>query len=48
MRTDGHDVSRFAPRSTLPAIDHEAHGPISTLMRLVSWLGRWRGTQPAI
>lgn len=48
MRTDGHDQTRFAARMPLPPIDHEAHGPISTLMRLVSWLGRWRGTQPAI
>ena len=52
MRTDGHDVSRFAPRTApripMPAVDHEAHGPISALLRLISWLGRWRGSQPAI
>lgn len=40
MRTDGHDASRFVPRGALPAIDHEANGPISALVRLTAWLGR--------
>jgi hypothetical protein len=48
MRTDGHDVSRFAPRGAVPATDRHATGPIGALLRLVSWLGRWRGSQPAI
>ena len=43
MRTDGHDTSRFALRSPLPAIDHEANGPISALVQLTAWLGRLRG-----
>ena len=42
MRTDGHDVSRFAPRAAMPAIDHEANGPISALVRLTTWLGSLR------
>ena len=43
MRTDGRDRSRFAPRAALPAIDHEADGPVSALVRLTTWLGRvWR------
>ncbi|WP_448171467.1 hypothetical protein [Rhizobacter fulvus] len=46
MRTDGHDTSRFAPRSRLPAIDHEANGPISALVRLAAWFSNWR-TAPA-
>jgi hypothetical protein len=42
MGTDGHDVSRFAPRRALPAIDHQANGPISALVRLVAWFSSWR------
>ncbi len=42
MRTDGHDVSRFAPRGALPAIDHEASGPISALVRLMARFASWR------
>jgi hypothetical protein len=42
MRTDGHDVSRFARRTAMPAIDHEANGPISALVRLATWLGSLR------
>ena len=27
----------------MPAIDHEAHGPVSALVQLTAWLGRrWR------
>ncbi len=49
MRTDGHDVSRFVPRAAVPPIDHEANGPISALVRALSWAVRaWRGrTSPA-
>jgi len=43
MRTDGHDASRFVPRSAMPAIDHEAHGPVSALVQLTAWLGRLWG-----
>ncbi len=43
MRTDGHDVSRFAPRGARPAIDDEANGPISALVRLMAWFASWRG-----
>lgn len=42
MRTDGHDVSRFAPRSAMPVIDHEANGPLSALVRLAAWFSSWR------
>jgi hypothetical protein len=40
MRSDGHDSSRFVPRAPMPAIDHEANGPISALVQLTAWLGR--------
>lgn len=40
MRNDGNDPSRFAARVTMPAIDHEANGPVSALVRLTAWLGR--------
>jgi len=43
MRSDGLGHSRFAgqaERMSLPAIDHEANGPISALVRLTAWLGR--------
>jgi len=43
MRTDGHDASRFVPRGAMPAIDHEANGPISALVQLTTWLGRLWG-----
>ena len=43
MRTDDHHTSRFVPRGAMPAIDHEAHGPVSALVQLTAWLGRrWR------
>ena len=43
MRTDGRDASRFVPRSAMPSIDHEAHGPVSALVQLTAWLGRLWG-----
>ena len=44
MRSDGHDRSRFAARVTkMPAIDHEANGPVSALVRLTMWLGKLWG-----
>ena len=43
MRTDGSDASRFVPRAATPVIDHEAHGPVSALVRLAVWLGRLWG-----
>lgn len=43
MRTDGRDASRFARRPATPAIDHEAHGPVSALVQLATWLGRLWG-----
>ena len=43
MRTDGRDSSRFIARGAFPAIDHEANGPISALVRLAAWVQRrWR------
>ncbi len=47
MRSDGHDRSRFARRVTLPAIDHEANGPISAFVQLTAWLGRLWGERAA-
>jgi hypothetical protein len=34
MRTDGHDLPRFA----MPAVDHDAGGPLSLLVRALTWL----------
>lgn len=44
MRNDGHDRSRFlAALSAMPAIDHEANGPLSALVRAITWAVRaWR------
>jgi|GEM_PF-3920272 len=40
MRSDVPDRSPLVPRAAMPAIDHEANGPISALVRLTIWLGR--------
>jgi hypothetical protein len=45
MKTDGHDVSRFAPRGAMPPVDHEASGPISALVRLAAWFASWRASR---
>lgn len=43
MRIDGHDLPRFA----LPAIDHEANGPLSVLVRAMTWaVLAWRNRTP--
>ena len=47
MRNDGHDHSRFASSRALPAIDHEANGPISAFVQLTAWLGRLWGERAA-
>jgi hypothetical protein len=40
MRTDGRDLPRFA----MPAVDHEAGGPLSALVRALTWVVlAWRG-----
>ncbi|MES3014377.1 MAG: hypothetical protein V4750_11725 [Pseudomonadota bacterium] len=43
MRSDGHDMPRFLPRAAMPAVDHEAHDPISAFVQLTAWLGRLWG-----
>ena len=40
MRSNGRDASHSVLRSTMPAIDHEANGPLSALVQLTAWLGR--------
>jgi len=47
MRSDGHSRSNLLAHGTMPAIDHEAEGPISALVQLTTWLGRLWASLPA-
>ena len=42
MRADRRERSLRAARAALPAVDHEAHGPLSLLVRLAMWLSARR------